>query len=385
MKKNNLLIAFLFVFGCNVFSQSSKTIENDMNNLKKWAVVKLTIAHMEGEIENNNLDRSEKSTYDSLRKYSIFDKNEQIDLEDIANILDEGWSKTKNNIFNKYKNDILVDNIEFNNIEFYKGSEKRYKTHVENAQRSILEVEKKLNNSLQKNTRKNHVAKNNNHDGSYKAREKSESSSFWSILWFILFAISCYVNYFLFDKYRKMDRKLSFKSREIKTKDGEILELTKTINKKKDYSKTTHYQPQKKFQTPEPIQKKVEETIKTIEDKLSEPQVLTITHKSNTKQVYLPSPFEENKFAAEEGSENVKSDSLYFADIDANDRGEFKLIATANLAKALNSPDSYLATVCEYGNAYNQNAKQIEVVKPGKLKLDGEDWIVTEKVVIKFI
>jgi hypothetical protein len=44
-----------------------------------------------------------------------------------------------------------------------------------------------------------------------------------------------------------------------------------------------------------------------------------------------------------------------------------------------------LEKACTYENAFNPQAKRIDVVKTGSVKLENQDWFVTEKIKIKFI
>ena len=83
------------------------------------------------------------------------------------------------------------------------------------------------------------------------------------------------------------------------------------------------------------------------------------------------------------------------------ERGEFKpslemakklegllnitLIETADLSRALNSPNTFLETVCDYENPYNPLAKGIKVMSDGEVCLEGQDWVVKKKIRIKFI
>ena len=110
----------------------------------------------------------------------------------------------------------------------------------------------------------------------------------------------------------------------------------------------------------------------------------TPVHTNRT--VYLASPFQDSTFADEDAS-NVKTQSTIYQ-VDFNERtniGVLSLIQDADFSKALNSPDSYLETACIYDNEYNNNSREIRVSEKGEIRLEGEDWIVTKKVRIKFI
>jgi hypothetical protein len=124
------------------------------------------------------------------------------------------------------------------------------------------------------------------------------------------------------------------------------------------------------------------------EDIKSTPIDLTIPKEKQTsiKLIYFPSPFEESRFANEDVSETEKPFSLYVAEIDKNtNRGNISLLETADLSRALNSPNTFLETVCNYENAYYSAAKAIKVIEDGQVALIGDDWVVSSKIKIKFI
>lgn len=102
--------------------------------------------------------------------------------------------------------------------------------------------------------------------------------------------------------------------------------------------------------------------------------------------IYLPSPFEDNRFSIEDVSNEQTSSSLYQIILDAsNINGELRLIENADFTRALNSPDHYLEKACIYENAFNPNTTGINVVESGKVKLENQDWLITDKIKIKFI
>jgi len=105
---------------------------------------------------------------------------------------------------------------------------------------------------------------------------------------------------------------------------------------------------------------------------------------SNT--IFLPSPFEDCKFSLEDVSDSQKRSSLYKIDLDAtNKAGSITLLENADLTKAFNSPAQYLEKACVFENAFSTNAQGIEVLEPGTAVLDYQDWVVTQKIRIKFI
>ena len=102
--------------------------------------------------------------------------------------------------------------------------------------------------------------------------------------------------------------------------------------------------------------------------------------------LFLPSPFEDSKFSAEDVSKERAPFSLYKIKLSSSKvSGELTLLEDADLSRALNSPDHYLEKACVYENAFNINATSIEVIEEGEVKLDNQDWLVISKVKIKFI
>lgn len=101
--------------------------------------------------------------------------------------------------------------------------------------------------------------------------------------------------------------------------------------------------------------------------------------------IYLPSPFEENRFSVEDSSNERTSSSLYQIILNpSQSSGKLFIIESADFTRALNSPDHYLKKACIYENMFSPKAKGIEVVQPGMVKLENQDWLITEKVKIKF-
>lgn len=104
------------------------------------------------------------------------------------------------------------------------------------------------------------------------------------------------------------------------------------------------------------------------------------------ENIYLPSPFENNRFSIEDISSEQTSSSLYQIILDStNTSGKLLILENADFTRALNSPDLFLEKACLYENAFNPTANGIIVVEPGKVKLDNQDWLITEKIKIKFI
>lgn len=104
------------------------------------------------------------------------------------------------------------------------------------------------------------------------------------------------------------------------------------------------------------------------------------------EEIFLPSPFEDKRFTIEDVSKERTISSLYKIVLNENGiTGKLLLLEDADFTRALNSPDHYLEKACSYENAFDPNAKGIDVLRSGSVKLENQDWFVTEKIKIKFI
>lgn len=107
------------------------------------------------------------------------------------------------------------------------------------------------------------------------------------------------------------------------------------------------------------------------------------------ENVYLPSPFEYNKFSVEDASKTRTKDSLYriILDDSSDQVGKIEILEDADFIQAINSPKQFLENACDYDNSYSNTAKRIENAEEnnGKVKREGNDWVVTQRILIKFI
>jgi hypothetical protein len=103
--------------------------------------------------------------------------------------------------------------------------------------------------------------------------------------------------------------------------------------------------------------------------------------------IFLPSPFDRNMFSVEDASQNERQESLYVIKLDAksDQTGTIAILENADFTQALNSPQQFLELVCDYANTYTNTVKRVENVEKGEVKKEGDDWIVTKRMLIKFI
>ena len=381
-------------YGQEVTKNDSVTTYKKIN---KWAVVKLTIAYMEdlrdwssGFEEKKINDASQKEEWAAYKKldneYAEFTNN--IDLDSVAKILSKGWGETRNEVFKAYKLE-LIDSIKrvhfkevvFNPKKTLTTSKRKRALNGINKQYDKLIYEKsaEISNASGKEVRANRIK---------EIVPQSKKRIDWGQMFlYALLAISVLFNLFLFFKSRsKSENNKKEKKRNYddvsKSKNAS---LEKIIIKLEEENTKLKNEKWKNSNPVSPVEKVIRPIEKTIEDE----EPITIEFKVpeiKNKLIYFPSPFEERRFAIEDVSETEKPTSLYVVNVNANsNKGDISLIETADLTRALNSPDSFLETVCDYENAYSLKAKGIIVVEDGKAVLEGEDWVVKSKIKIKFI
>lgn len=407
MKKYLYLLVIVFLFTNYNYGQSKQDSIESYNKVKKWAVVKLTIAYMEDfkiwpDNKNNDKNEEEK-TYDALKtKYNLY--SEDVNLDEVEKLLLKGWGKTRDGVFLEYKKELVDDVLVYNfdDIRFVP-------VKVKNNKRSetITTLIKKYNSLLPKpeNQHEIVIAKNDQPKTFLKPKEtiKADNSFFNNIIQYLPLAIAILIILFLSYKLKKANKKIENLEKMCKTWQSKGIEVSskkasqneiklseKAINSLKSQLELLQIENSNLKLQLNSTKNDVDsgDIQKPKEDIKSTPIDLTIPKEKQTsiKLIYFPSPFEENRFANEDVSEIEKPFSLYVAEIDKNtNRGRISLLETADLSRALNSPNTYLETVCNYENAYYSAAKAIKVIEDGHVALIGDDWVVSSKIKIKFI
>jgi len=401
-------IIILIVLGCfsltNIHCQTHQDSLETYNKINKWAVVKLTIAYMEDlrawspEMEIENVKDSfipEFEDYISLeKKHKHY--SELIDLKGFMESLNRNWSGTNKAVFENYMRE-LVDSISTNDFENIRFVPAKASTH--NRTRIIQVLNDKYSSLLPKVVNEDEKIEEEvispKRVLNSTAIDNSDTSNFGNILVYLALTIAFMLSIFLIFKLLKTKKKIKHIEKSIKRLDTKGLEsqnkefqntikslenTIESLQKENSNLKNQQYIYKHQSETDE-IKYSVEsEKATVVEFEVSDYQ------EGNRKLIYFPSPFENNRFANEDVSETEKPSSLYIAEINKNtNRGIISLIETADLSRALNSPNTYLETVCNFENAYNSSVKGIKVVKDGEVVLEGEDWIVKPKIRIKFI
>ena len=115
------------------------------------------------------------------------------------------------------------------------------------------------------------------------------------------------------------------------------------------------------------------------------PQIVDFEIKK-PEPLFLSSPFEDNRFSKEDEKKEQTPTSLYKILLDSsNIQGRLELLEDVDFSRALNSPERYFELACSYENLPTQNTKKAIMIESGAVKLDDADWLVTEKIKIKFI
>ena len=224
-----------------------------------------------------------------------------------------------------------------------------------------------------------------------------ESFDFMDIIFYIILGLSILLNIvFMLSREKNNGRKKTNSSKKdvnnyedfYKSENSSLKNKIRNLeNKLHAIQKSNRASSENKFNNPaikednQPIQTPIinrqveDEKLKIVEFEIAKPSA-----------IYLPSPFENNRFSIEDVSNEQMPTSLYQIILDAsNTTGKLLIIENADFTRALNSPDHYLEKACIYENAYNPKAKGIKVIESGKVKLENQDWLIIEKIKIKFI
>lgn len=188
----------------------------------------------------------------------------------------------------------------------------------------------------------------------------------------------------------KADKKIAVLYERLERRDAEIIALrSKEQNLKRQISRSTK---PKEVNTNIKSSSSIKGSIKTTKplientNKEEEKPINVSFDIPKMRKVFLPSPFEEKKFSIEDVSFDRNQSSLYYIDLDSSEKsGYIYILEDSDFTKALNSPAQFLEKVCLFENAFSNNATRIENVIKGTVVLDGDDWLVKEKIRIKFI
>jgi hypothetical protein len=406
MKKYSYLLVIGLLFTNYNYGQSQQDSIESYKKVNKWAVVKLTIAYMEDlkgwpKKNNNSNKNDEEKTYDDLKtKYNLYSDN--VNLEEVNNLLSKGWSKTRDGVFLAYKKELVDGDLlySFDDIHFVPE-----KVNNKSRLETIAALSKEYNSLLPKPEKQNEIVivKNDSPKPNLKPiyTIKADNSFFNYIIQYLPLAIAIVIILFLSLKLKKANKKIEDLKRrkttqpkglevdnkkasqnEIKLSENAIKSLKAQVELLQKENSNLKLQLNTKNDLVTGDSEKPKEDIKSVPIDLTNSKI----KQTSIKLIYFPSPFEENRFANEDVSETEKPFSLYVAEIDKNtNRGNISLLETADLSRALNSPNTFLETVCNYENAYYSAAKAIKVIEDGQVALIGDDWVVSSKIKIKFI
>ena len=409
------LIVLLWVFLLSITStiaQSSDENEEVYDQLKEWAVAKLTIAYMEDLYlftPDEKGDRGSEREYKTYKKlhtdYTIF--KEDINLDSISELLKKGaWSGASKDQFLKYKNELLNSGYNnFRNIIYVpSGTYEGLPIKKSNREKAIDLIIDYFISLSQKNeeTTITEVGDNgteeskNNETPIQTTPTTTKNETLFSLVLKIfigfLLVISFFFNYKLNENIKRIrkerDRSKSSRKKnlyiltqtqqELFSKNNEIENLKGRLVKIEDPDRISD-----NYSSNSPSNERIPEILPEI---ISEKIELEVSKQHLTEIIYLSSPFQNLTFANEDASKEKTLNSLYLVEFDKHmQTGELSVMVDADLSRALNSPDSYLETACTYDNEYFNNARAVQVTEKGEIKLDGNDWNVTKKVRIKFI
>jgi hypothetical protein len=127
-----------------------------------------------------------------------------------------------------------------------------------------------------------------------------------------------------------------------------------------------------------------EQSMKTEEDQPS--QVIDLEIKKELYKnisYFLGSPDKEKAFYAPEATENPGANTLYVIEED-NTLNLYNKINSQAMKSAMNSVEIHIKRVCEIMNAKEPQHTKIVMLKPGEVTKENEDFLVTNKMKVKF-
>ena len=208
----------------------------------------------------------------------------------------------------------------------------------------------------------------------------------WILGIVVLLAISSYLLYKIKEALRKIDK---LESQVEKSKQG----YSRTINDlKRELSKVKRDNiSEKQFVNEDNVKQHKETDEKPFSKEYRSEAVeieLEIDVNKPRKELFLPFPYEERKLYDGNRSESPNNDTFYRIALEGS-LLEGKLFVQASdhlIINAFNSPEMYLKRACDYVNTLDSNIhSEIQTAEPGKVRLEGDDWVVNEKVKIKFV
>lgn len=183
------------------------------------------------------------------------------------------------------------------------------------------------------------------------------------------------------ENYDDCYKSIESKNRQLENENKNLKDKLSLLERKR----TSNYEEKRNIQIESEIQPSISNP--PAEHYLEDEKPQTFDLKINQPNtIYLPSPFEDNRFSIEDVSTEQTTSSLYQIILDAsNTTGKLFIIENADFTRALNSPDHYLEKACIYENAFNPHANGVQIVEPGKVKLENQDWLILQKIKVKFI
>lgn len=416
MRKIIVLLWVILLPITSLIAQTDEGKQEAYNQLKEWAVVKLTIAYMEDlkgwDSNTKGINTNEFGTYKKLvNDFQIFSIEKKIILEEVGQSLEKGdWKSTKNNVFLPYIifiNDSIND-YNFNQIKAYGYSEKVLKDNFFLAKKNIFGKYQELLNEKITNEESSILAENeieNTQVESFQnirideaSIEKLSVSSFWLYGFLGLMLLVVILVLKLISENKKLKRRLNNSKNKSKIKSSNNQLASPKTKRIEEENHNLREEIEKLIEKIESLKKQLGNLeynpVSPAEHSTSNVIIETHSHSINLEVpqqnirnlIYLSSPFQNLTFANEDARKDKNSNSLYQVDFNEQmQTGYLTILVDADLSKALNSPDTYLETACTYENEYFNNARAIKIIEKGEIKLDGEDWIVIKKVRIKFI
>lgn len=361
---------------------------NAIVNLEREIVLKLTLSYFEDYSVDKVLNKQEKNGISSFKK--IINKKDSLSYPDgVKEFLKDGkngWSKSGIKVFTEYFKSIQTakESLLLCKDQMYKPSRVVSSKYLDSTFNALL------NESLEKSNDENvKVYDDKNSSEFTETKKESAEESYLSewVYWVIIGVLLVLVIYF-YNLYKILDYDLSeIKSKYRKLKNDHKKDKQSYDNRIKNLEKETSLSNEKVEALKNNISTQNDSKSIDESNKSEEPEKVIEDKKFVPKEIYLPPPYADSKINAEEAKESSFDMALYKIILDKSEKsGELWLYKNKDVLElAFNSPDKYLERACINSNAREKHHKSIDTLKPGKVVLEADIWIIEEKLTIKFI
>jgi hypothetical protein len=382
-----LLLTIVFLYSTAQNNDCIKGIA--LEKLEKEIVLKLTLAYFEDyKVDKKKLSDTEQKGLDAYKKLiskNIDSLNYPDDILSFLKIKSNGWSGSGVTVFNGYYESMqkAKENDIFCREEMFKTKKITSTKHLDSIFNNFVEQANIINWKAEPEPVEN-IKEDETQTQKPPISKDKKFLAEW--IYWIIIGVLIVLIFFFYRFAKKTDSEFErLERRYERLKSDNIYKINNLEQQLNQKSKDIKSVKEKNEELKSKSVLKDKSTNK--EDKLSiEPENKTL-EQEYIKELFLPAPNDEGKFKVLKAKDSKSSFSLYKITLNKDKKsGSLWIVENEDMFElAFNSPDKYLEKACSYSNAREKHHKSIETIKSGKVILDGDDWLIKEKLTIKFI